>query len=149
MKKFKFSLQTVHDVREMRREQEQMKLADLQLKFTEAKEKLAEAEALRQKTAETYSEKLGANDIDAFEMDLTMKFLNVLYHRENEARERLAEIKQSCRNQSRRVADAAQSLEITEKLRRKQILRHQNDVTRAEQTEIDELVSTSFAKKTK
>lgn len=147
MKKFRFSLQTVHNVREMKRENEQLKLAELQAAFNDAAEKLAEAEHLRQKTTDDYSRKLQANELDAFEMDLTVKFLNVLFHRENEARERLADIKQSCRQQGLKVADAAQAVEITSKLREKHRVRHQNELARFEQNNLDEMVSTSFVRK--
>ncbi len=147
MKTFKFSLQSVHDVREMRSETERLKLADLQSEVADATAKLLEAESLRQKATAEYSRKLRENELDAFEMALTTKFLNVLFHREREARQRLANLTQSCQHQSERVAEAAQSLEVTNKLKAKHRARYDAEVDRHEQNNLDEMVSMSYARK--
>lgn len=146
MKKFTFSLQSVHQLREMNHEQEQLKLADIQVEQNEALSRLQSAEENRQKAMEQFSEKIESSHPEATELQLSMDYLTVLYHREREARNHLAKIEEIYDQQKQMVAEAARAAEVTAKLRERQHNRHKLEQLRHEQKELDEMVTLKSAR---
>lgn len=146
MKKFKFSLQTVHNLRETKREQEQLKLAERQAALVKAEENLLEIERARHNALENYVSKIQAGEMPSFEISLMMDYLKSLAGRADQARAVVAQAKQSFRQQGEMLAFAAREVETTAKLRERQQARYNLELARAEQTALDEMVSINFAR---
>lgn len=147
MKKFKFTLQTVHNVRELKKEKEQFELAQLQLDATKAEERVAQLEAAYRKAMESYSRKVnGGKPLHIGEMELETLHLSYLDEQKRRAVESLADKKRACVAQSQKLAAATREVKVTRKLRENQSMRHQIETAKHEQTAIDELVSARFAR---
>lgn len=147
MKKFRFTLGAVHNVREMRQEKEQLVFSQLQSEVATATARIVEAENKRQTTLDCYASRLQSGEIiDPLEMDLSAKYLLSLNRLEQESRQVLQEKKQACDKQRQTVAAAVQAVKATAKIREKQLERHNLEFARNEQTNLDEIVSLSFAR---
>lgn len=146
MKKFKFSLQTVHNLREVKREQEQLKLADLRTKLDDASTQLQAVENKRRETLDKYSEQLQRGEIDAFQMALLTDYLKALSNRETAARENVKLAQQACAHQTKTLAEAARCVEVTAKLHERQRAKFELEAARVEQNNLDEMVSLNFAR---
>jgi len=147
MKKFKFTLQTVHNVREMRQEKEELILGQLQTEAVVAEEAVAQIENSRQTAIENYSLRLRSGEqLNPMEMELNSKHFASLNQRRIEGEQIVAQKKQACVRQTQTVAGAMREVKITGRLKETQQLRHDLDFARAEQNGIDELLSTRFAR---
>ena len=148
MKKFKFTLQTVHNVREMRQEQEEMVLSELQSEVNRAAARVEEIEKARLEAMENYAQKLKKGEpMNPFEMELNTNHLTSLERSIREAQALVEEKKQACSRQSQVVAAAGREVKVTERLRENQKSRYRIELERSEQTALDELVSANFARK--
>lgn len=147
MKKFKFTLQTVHNVRELKKEREQFELAQLQLEATKAEERIAQLDAAYRKAMDSYSCRVnGGKPLHIGEMELETLHLAYLDDQKRRANESLAEKKRACVAQSQKLAAATREVKVTRKLRENQSMRHQIESAKHEQTAIDELVAAGFAR---
>lgn len=146
MKKFKFSLQPVHNLREAKLEQEQLRLANLQEALAKAFDSLEKAERNRLDATDDYARKIQAGELPSLEFSLMMNYLKTLALRENEARQRVEEARHAFAQQSNRLADAMRDVEATGKLRERQQARHNLELARAEQNALDEMVSINYAR---
>jgi flagellar export protein FliJ len=146
MKKFKFTLQSVHNVREIKQEREELALAQLQTEANRASAQVEAAENARINAYKDYAQRLRTGEIDPVEMALTVKYLNALSTHEQTTRQVLEEKKQACANQSEKVAAAAREVKTTAILRQSQYARHMLELARTEQTALDEMVTTTFAR---
>lgn len=148
MKKFKFSLQTVHNVREMRQEKEKLVFSELQADAAKTADQIAQIEKLRVEAIEVYARRLNAGEqISATEMELHSNHFTSLNRLQIEAEKVLEQKNQACVNQGETVAAAMREVKITDRLRETQKARHQVEFARHEQNNIDELVSATFARK--
>lgn len=148
MKKFKFTLEAVHNVREMRQEREEMILSELQAEVNRAAARVEEMEKARHEAIENYAKKLKKGEpINPFEMQLNTNHLNSLDRSIREAYAAVEEKKQTCARQSQIVAAAGRDVKITERLRENQQSRYRVELERSEQTALDELVSANYARK--
>lgn len=146
MKKFKFSLQTVHNIRETKRGQEQLKLADLRAKLEDASQQLEALENKRRETLDKYAAKLQSGEVDVFQMSLLTDYLKALANSENAARENVKMVQQACSNQRTTLAEAARNVEVTTKLHERQRAKFDLESARIEQNNLDEMVSINFAR---
>lgn len=146
MKKFKFTLQPVHDLREAKLEQEQLRLANMQEALAKAFDSLEKAEQERLAATDDYARRIQAGELPSLEFSLMMNYLKTLALRENEARQNLEEAKVAFTLQSNRLAEAMRDVEATGKLRERQQARHNLEVARAEQNALDEMVSINYAR---
>lgn len=148
MKKFKFTLQTVHNVREMKQEREEMTLAERLNDVTLASERIKQIEKMRFDAIEAYTERLRSGEfLNPTEMELNTKYFNSLDNLQREAEKDLAEKNQACTEQRAKLASAAREVKITDRLREQQYLRHQLENEKHQQTALDEIVSAAFARK--
>jgi flagellar export protein FliJ len=148
MKKFKFTLQTVHNVREMREEKEHLVLTQMQNEVENAAERIRQIEQMRQEAIEKYTSRLQSGQmINAYELEMNSNHIATLDKVRREAEEVLEQKKQACRKQGETVAVATRAVKITNRLRETQELRHKSESERQEQTAIDELVSANFARR--
>lgn len=147
MKKFQFSLQTVHSVRETKRDKEEHELVRLRAAVTDANERVLRIENERAQVANDYSKKLNSGTIDPFEAAMTSNYLTALVHREREAREKLKQAETAVERQRQMLTEAERDVEATSRLREKQRERHALDVARVEQNQLDEMATVASARK--
>lgn len=147
MKKFRFTLQTVHNVRELKQEREQFTLSQLQYEAAKAAEQIEMIEAAYLRAMENYSRKInGGKPLHVGEMELATMHLSSLDQQKRRAIETLEEKKRACQNQSAKLAAATREVKVTKRLRETQVQRHQLDIAKHEQNALDELVSANFAR---
>lgn len=148
MKKFKFKLQTVHSVREMRQEKEQFVLAQLQTEANKIREEIERIEQNRTNAIKKYLEKVNSGElINPAEMELNLRHIADLERRRRELQELLEEKKLACKEQSRKVAEANKKVKITERLRENQQDQYKQELEREEQNSLDEIISANFARR--
>ena len=148
MKKFKFTLQTVHNVREMKQEREEMTLAEIIMEVNRATERIAQIEKMRLEAVEKYTQRLRAGEVwNATEMELNAKYFNSLDGLQREAEKLLSEKNLACTAQRVKLAGAAREVKITDRLREQQYLRHQLEADKQQQINLDEIVSAGYARK--
>jgi flagellar export protein FliJ len=147
MKKFKFTLQTVHNVRELRQEKEELILGQLQTEAVVAEEVVAQIESNRRQAIENYAQRLRSGEqLDPMEMELNSKHFESLNQRRKDSEQVVAQKKQACVRQSQAVVGAMREVKITGRLQETQKRKHDLEFARTEQNGIDELVSTRFAR---
>lgn len=148
MKKFKFTLQTVHTVREMKQEKEELILGEMQAEAAKAAARVHEIEQMRFKAIESYAHRLERGEtIDPFELELNSNHISALDRLQREAQQFLETKKQACLQQGKTLAAATREVKITNRLRETQQLRHRLEAARQEQNALDELVSANYARR--
>lgn len=148
MKKFKFTLQSVHNVRELREENEQLELSRLQAEAEKAAERIRQIEDLKREALEKYTARLHSDEpINVFELEMNSNHLSNLDRLRREAVEILEQKEKACARQRDSVAAATRSVKVTSRLRDTQEQRHRSDVEKKEQTAADELVSATYARR--
>ncbi|MEQ1604131.1 MAG: flagellar export protein FliJ [Pyrinomonadaceae bacterium] len=148
MKKFKFTLDSVHKVREIKQDRESVILSELQAEADRAAERVAHIEAMRHDAIENYTRRIAAGErLDALEMELSSKHFASLDQIQKAAEANLAQRQVACEIQIAAVTDAMRNVKITENLRETQRERHNAEFERREQNGVDELVSNKFARR--
>lgn len=149
MKRFKFSLEPVHKVREIRQERESVILGELRAEAARAADRVAHIEAMRREAINRYTLRLTNGErVDAMEMELSSKHFASLDRLQKEAEAEMAKRNRDCDIQIAAVTEAMRSVKITENLRDTQIERHRAEFERQQQNNVDEIVTTSFARRT-
>jgi flagellar export protein FliJ len=147
MKKFKFKLESVHSVREMRKEKEQLIFAQLQNEANKVFEEIEQIEQTRLKAITNYLDKLNRGELtNPVEMEMNLRHITELDRRQREMRAVLEEKKLACSEQGKKVAEANQQVKITDRLRENQQNQHKLEFEREQQHSLDELISTNFAR---
>lgn len=150
MKKFKFSLESVHKVREIRQERESVILGELRAAAQRAAEKIEHVEKMRHEAIEKYTRRLTNGErVDAMEMELSSKHFASLDRLQKDAEAELAQRNRDCEIQIAAVTDAMRNVKITENLRETQFVRHRAEFDREQQIGIDEIVTTTFARRSR
>lgn len=148
MRKFKFTLDTVHKVREIRQEKESIILAELQADADKAAKRVAHIESLRQEAIENYTRRLTSGEqLNATELELNSNHFASLDRLQKDAEAELELKKQACLRQIEAVSEAMRDVKITDKLRETQQERHQLEYVRQEQSSVDDMVSATFARR--
>ena len=147
MKRFKFSLQAVHDLRETAREEAERHLARAGAEVSHAAAELDRVLRLRETETANHLARLQRGALDAHEIALHMGYLDALAQREREARAHLLAAERA-RDERRQAAVAAtQAAEATAKLRERESRRHQLEAARTEQNMLDEMATLSLARR--
>jgi flagellar export protein FliJ len=139
VKRFKFRLQTVHDLREMQRESAEQKLAEAGARMAQAGDQLAKIECRLEEAASSYAQSLQSGEVDPFESALHTNFLNSLSQQKSAAREQLAKMKSEYDSCRQLAIEAARAVEATDKLRERQRARYKLETQRTEQNMLDEM----------
>ncbi len=147
MKRFRFNLQSVHDVREQEREQAERQLAQASSEVARAATNADEATGNKARALEEFAARLRPGDLDASEAALRASYLLTLDQRETLARREVS-AREHERERCRRVAiETTRAAEATAKLRERQQSRHRADALRAEQNDLDELATLAAARR--
>jgi flagellar export protein FliJ len=146
MKKFRFTLQTVHDLREARRDEAERALFRAASAARAASEQLEETKQTHLRATETYAAKLQEGEIDPFDALLSINYLASLNRRERETHAQLEELEKAREAQRALTAAAAREAEATSRLRQRQRERHHLELARYEQEMLDEMATLAQAR---
>jgi flagellar export protein FliJ len=147
MKKFKFTLQSVHNVREVREEHELMTLSRLNLEAEEASAHLTFVEGALVSAVEKYNDIKPGQALNAAQMELNSQHISALEKQKAAARDELLQRKDACVRQMSQVTQAARDVKVTGKLRDNQVKVHREEASRHEQIALDEMATLGFARK--
>lgn len=147
MKKFKFTLQTVHDLRESRQEKAERELADVNSELYRATAQLEEVVRARQKALDRYLLLYQSRELDVSMIGAHTDFIGSLFKREREARIFITEVELRLEEKRRGVTEAMRNTETTAKLRDRQRELHQREANRHEQTMLDEMAVMAAARR--
>jgi flagellar export protein FliJ len=137
MKRFQFSLQTVHNLREMRCDEAERHLAQATAVVMAAATVIEEIRGHRD-AAET--KLAGATGlVNAAELAWQSNYLVLLAQREVEARTRLKTLEHERESRRETVLATTREVKVTGQLRSRQHARHTADAERAEQSMLDEM----------
>jgi len=147
MKNFKFSLQTVHDLRESRQEAAERDLATANSELYRANAQLEEVVRSRQKALERYLLMYQSNQIEVSMVAAHTDFIGSLVKREREAKAHIREVEQRLEQKRQAVTEAMRETETTAKLRERQRQSHQLEMNRNEQAMLDESAVLAVARR--
>ncbi len=148
MKKFKFTLNSVHKVREITKERESVLLGELRSEADRAALRISHIESMRQEAIKKYTSRIANGErLDAMEMELSSKHFASLDRLQREAEKALVQKQHACDLQVVAVAEAMREVKITENIRETQRVRHQTEFEKQEQNNVDEMVTTGFARR--
>ena len=148
MKKFEFKLETVHKVREIRKQNEAVLLAELQRDVEQAAAKVSTIEMLRQEALENYTQRLtSGQQLNAREMELNSNHFTSLSRLQNEAEAELQQKRALCEKQVAVATHAMREVKVTDRLRETQYGRHRSEFARREQSGVDDHVAGMFARR--
>jgi len=147
MKRFKFSLQAVHDFREMRRENAERELAQAAAELERANALLDEVLRARQTATQNYTEIISSRELNAPTMVAHTDYLGSLIRREREARAQIAAAERMVEAKRQVLVEAKRESETTAKIREQQQQRHELDAARKEQNTLDELAVASVSRR--
>jgi flagellar export protein FliJ len=139
MKKFKFSLQTVHSVRELKRDSAERELAEANVELSKARGHLDEVLGLRQKAVDRYCELHQSRQIEATSVVMHTNYIGSLMELERLARRKIAENERHVANKRKSLVEASRQSEATANLRERQLERHTFEAARQEQNLLDEM----------
>jgi flagellar export protein FliJ len=147
MKRFFFSLQTVQDLRNNKREEAERELAQAEAQVLNAKTALEKTLTERVVAIDAYVAALAASPINIQDIMLRTSHLALLSQREEQQRVLLASTEE-LRDAKRHLALAAmQQAETLSALRERHHSRHTAMVARAEQTALDEIAMLNFVRR--
>lgn len=137
MKRFQFSLQTVHNLREMRQDEAERHLAQATAVVLAAATAIEEIEGHRDAAETKLARATGA--VNADELAWQSNYLVLLAQREVEARTRLRTFEHERESKRENVLATTREAKVTSQLRLRQHARHTADADRAEQSMLDEM----------
>ena len=141
MKRFQFSLQSVHDLRQSQRDDAERGLAQASAKVSAANAALDEIARLRAHAIESHLSTFQAGVLNPHEATLSANYFAALARREAEARERLAGLERERETRREQTVETTRAAETTAKLRERQRVRHTTEAARAEQNMLDEIAA--------
>ncbi len=141
MKKFRFTLQAVHELREARRAEAERALVRADDAARAAAHGVEEIRQTHERAADDYAARLRTGDIDPFGSALSVNYLAALTRREREAHAHLSELEREREIQRAQTAAAARDAQATARLHERQRDRHQREVARVEQEMLDEMAT--------
>lgn len=139
MKRFKFRLQTVHNLREQRRDEAEHALLKATAEVNAGEAALEELQRQREAAENKLARATG--QVYADELALQLDYLGFLGQRERDLRQRLAELEQIREAVRANAIQAAREAEITNQLKRRQKERFEAEVALAEQNFLDEMAT--------
>ena len=148
MKKFTFRLESVHKVREIHKDRESSALAAAQAESADAasaEQRIASAE---EQAAEEFRRGLAVGQsVDVAILAMNAERLAQLARMRAEAKDTLRTTQRKVDDHVVRVTEALRHVGVTDRLREIHKERHDQAIDRAEQSNVDELVSTRYARK--
>jgi flagellar FliJ protein len=147
MKRFKFSLQTVHDLRASHQEAAERELATANSELYRANAQLEEVVRSRQKALERYLLMYQASEIEVSMVTAHTDFIGSLVQREREAKAHISDVERRLEQKRRAVTEAMRQTETTAKLRDHQRQNYLLEMNRNEQSMLDEMAVLAIARR--
>lgn len=147
MKRFRFSLEAVHNVREVSRDVAERALSEAGAAASAAATKLDDETRTRDEAVGAYVGSLDGDTLDTRDLALRADYLVTLSRRMADSRERLAQLEREREQKRAAVAEASRAAEVTNKLRERQRARHKLEAARHEQNDLDEMASVAAARR--
>jgi flagellar export protein FliJ len=147
MKRFKFSLQTVHELRESRQEAAERDLANANSELYRANAQLEEVVRSRQKALERYLLMYQSREIEVSMVAAHTDFIGSLIRREREAKAHIREVELRLEAKRKAVTEAMRETETTANLRERQRQHYQLESNRNEQAMLDEMAVLAVARR--
>jgi flagellar export protein FliJ len=146
MKRFSFTLETVHNLRERARQEAEAELARASGAVMRAAEELAEARRKREQAMDDYVQTFLDGRLSFPETTLRAGYLVVLAERIAEAERQLTERERECEAARQKLVTVTAAAEATAKLRDHQFARHRAALEREEQQQLDEIAMLKAAR---
>jgi flagellar export protein FliJ len=147
MKRFKFSLQTVHDFREFRRDTAEREFAEVTAQLHRAKAQLDEVKRTHDLALDNYLLLYQCREIKVSKIAAHTDFINSLNRREREVRGQILTIERHLESKRLALTEALRDTKTTSKLRERQRQRHDLDSARREQNLLDEMAVSAIARR--
>lgn len=139
MKRFKFRLQTVHNLREQQRDEAERALVKATVEVTAAEAALAELQQQRAAAEQKMARATGL--VYADELALQLNYLEFLAQRERALQARVTELEQQREAVRESALKAARDAEVTSQLKQRQRQRHEAELALVEQGFLDEMAA--------
>lgn len=149
MKRFRFSLQSVEDVRNARRDAAERDLVRIESEINMARSILDQAIEKRVNAIKDYIELLTRGVNDTQEVNLKVNYIQSLALREKFERERIVELQNNRDNKRNNVIELSRQAEILGNLHEKHRLNHEKEAARVEQQMLDELAVMAYSNRRK
>jgi flagellar export protein FliJ len=147
MKPFKFSLQTVHNFRETRRDAAEREFGQANAQLHGVKGQLAEVQTAHRVALDNYLLLYKSKDIEVAVVSAHTDYIAFLVRREREVRNYIVIVEREVETKRLALTEALRDTKATAKLRERQHERHQLDAARTEQTLLDEMAVASIARR--
>lgn len=146
MKKFKFTLQTVHQVRELKRDNAERDLVAAGIELDDAKAHLEDVLSMRQKAVNQYVDLHQSRQIEASTVVMHTNYIGSLMELERLARNSIAKKERHVASKREVLIEASRESETTANLRERQFERHVLETARKEQLLLDEMAVLAVAR---
>ena len=147
MKRFKFSLQTVHDFREFRRDAAEREFAEALDHLYRAQSQLEEVKRAHRTATDNYLLLYQSREIQATMVASHTDFIASLMRREHEVINQIAGLEKQLETKRHAVTEAMRATKTTAQLSDRQRERHDVDVARMEQTLSDEMAVAAMTRR--
>lgn len=146
MKKFKFTLQTVHKIRERRRDNAEQELAAANIELDKAIAHLNDILDMRQHAVNRYVVLHEASQLEASTVAMHTNYIGSLMELERLARISIAKSEKHVALKREKLIEASREEETTANLRDRQFERHVLETARKEQLLLDEMAVLAVAR---
>lgn len=147
MKRFKFSLQTVHDFREFRRTNAEREFAEATAQLQGLKAQIEELRRLHRAALDKCLLLYQSREIEASLIAAHADFINSLVQRERELRQQMAATERHLEVKRQALTEALRATKTTAKLRERHLDRHDLELARNEQNLLDEMAVATVARR--
>ena len=139
MKRFNFTLQTVHNVREIRRDAAERALAAVAVELQAAQMQLETVQRQRHSAMEKYVLLHQSREIEAALFASHTDYIGSLGLRERQARVVILQVEEKITVKRKVLTEASRQTETTANLRERQRERHHHEMAQHEQKILDEM----------
>ena len=139
MKRFQFSLQTVHNVREIRRDEAERALAAVAAELQGAQVQLEAVQRRRQIAMDNYLRLQQSNIAEATVFASHTDYIGSLFLLERQSRAMILQVEQRFASKQQLLTEASRQTETTANLRERQRERHHLESAQDEQKVLDEM----------
>lgn len=147
MKQFKYSLQAVHDVREIQRDHAEIQVGRVVSELTQTVLLLESVIETRKRAAEEVRKLHNSPTIEPAIAATHSEYLNSLILRERELRKRVSEVEQRVATERQNLTERCRDAKVTAKICDRQRTRHQLETARWEQKSLDEIAVAAVARR--
>lgn len=147
MKRFQFSLQAVHNVREMRRDAAERALAAVQAELRAVQAQLETVVRRRHSAMDNYLLLHQAKEIEAAAFASHTDYIGSLSLLERHVRAMILQVEERIASKRQALTEASRQTETTANLRERQRERHHFEIAQHEQKVLDEMAVVGVARR--